>query len=98
MDDLGLLLEELLDVRTNWYHLGLLLKLSIGTLDRIRRDFSDSRDQLLEMLKAWLSPNYVHSWKTLLNALRSRTVGASQLADHLEIKYCLVEDMYKSKH
>ena len=102
LDDLGLLLEELLGVRTNWYYLGLLLKLSTGTLDGIKRDFPNPRDQLLEILKTWLrtsyNRSYNHRWKTLLDALRSRSVGASQLADHLEAKYCRLKDVHESKH
>ena len=98
MDDLGLLLEELLDVHTNWYHLGLQLKQNFGTLDGIRERFPDPRDQLLEMLKFWLRTADKPSWKTLTDALRSRNVGESQLADDLETKYCLVEDTLESKH
>ena len=97
MDDLHLLLEELLDVRTQWYHLGLLLKLDFWSLDRIR-DIPDPRDQLLEMLKTCLTTGVNTSWKALTNALRSRLLGASQLADRLEAKYCLVEDTVEGKH
>ena len=97
LDDLGLLLEELLDVQTKWYNLGLQLKLTVSTQERIRRDFSDPRDQFLQMLISWLSPGYNY-WKTLTDALRSRNVGASQLADRLEAKYCPPKDMQESKH
>ena len=97
-DDLALLLEELLSVRAKWYHLGLQLKVRIGALDSIREQFTGPRDQLLEMLKTWLTTTDNPSWKTLTDALRSRSVGESQLADHLETKYCLVEDMQESKH
>ena len=96
MDDLGLLLEELLDVQHNWYPLGLQLKLRTETLDSIRQRFSDPTCQLLEMLKVWLTTADNPSWKTLTDALRN--VEASQLADDLEAKYCLVEDMHESKH
>ena len=75
-----------------WYHLGLQLKVTIGTLDRIRSQFTDRRDQLLEMLKTWLTTSDNTSWKTLTDALRSRSVGTSQLASVLETKYCLVEE------
>ena len=92
MDDLGQVMEEVLDVSAQWYHLGLQLKLKTGTLDRIRTQFSDPRDQLLEMLKTWLTTSDNTSWKTLTDALRSRSVGASQLAGVLETKYCLVEN------
>ena len=75
-----------------WYHLGLQLKVRTGTLDRIRSQFTDPRDQLLEMLKVWLTTSGNTSWKTLKNALASRSVGASQLASVLETKYCVMEE------
>ena len=93
LDDLGLLLEELLDVQTKWYNLGLQLNLTVSTQERIRRDFSDPRDQFLQMLISWLSTGYEPSWTSLTDALRSRNVGACQLADRLEAKY-----MHEGKH
>ena len=89
--DLGHVLEEVLDVSAQWYLFGLQLNLSIGTLDRIRAQFSDPRDQLLEMLKTWLNTSDCTSWKILTDALKSRSVGACQLAGLLETKYCRVE-------
>ena len=83
---------EVLDISTQWYHLGLQLKVTIGTLDKIRTQFHDPRDQLLEMLKTWLTTSDNTSWKTLTDALKSRSVGASQLASVLERKHCLVEE------
>ena len=96
LDDLRLLLEKLLDVK--WYHLGLLLKVRVEKLDGIRAQFRDPRDQLLEMLKTWLITSDNPSWKSLTDALRSQTVGASQLAGVLEAKYCRPKDMQESKH
>ena len=108
MDDLGLLLEELLFVSELWYRLGLELKVRPETLetiaaqfsDRIREQFSNSKDQLLEMLKTWLTTSDNTSWKTLTDALRSRIVRKSDLADILDAKYCLVEGtvLHESKH
>ena len=92
LDDLGLLLEEVLDVSAQWYHLGLQLKVRIGTLDRIRVQFPDTRDQLLEMLKTWFTTSDNTSWNILTDALRSQSVGASNLAGVLETKYSLVEE------
>ena len=91
MDDIGCVLEEVLDVSARWYHLGLQLNMRIGTLDRIKVQSPDPRDQLLEMLKTWLTTSDNTSWKTLTNALRSQSVGASHLAGVLETKYSLVE-------
>ena len=79
-----------------WFHLGLQLKVKIGTLYRIQAQFSAHRDQLREMLKTWLTTSDNSSWKTLTEALRSRSVGASQLASVLETKYCLVETRFPS--
>ena len=91
-NDLGRVLDEVLDVSAHWYPLGLQLQVRISTLDGIRIQFQNPRDQLLEMLKVWLTTSDNTSWKTLTDALRSRSVGASQLARVLEIKYCLVEE------
>ena len=74
-----------------WYDLGLQLKVRTGTLDGIRAEFNAPKHQLREMLKAWLNTGDNPSWKTLIDALRSRMVGASQLAAALETKYCPVE-------
>ena len=81
-----------------WYHLGLLLRMTSMTLARIREQFPDPRDQLREMLKTWLTTADKPSLKTLTDALRSSYMGGGQLASHLEAKYCLVEDTLESKH
>ena len=91
-NDLGEVLEEILDISAKWYLLGLQLKLKIGTLDSIQAQFPDIKRQLLEMLKTWLNTSDNTTWKTLTVALRSQSVGASQLAGVLEAKYCLVEE------
>ena len=98
MDDLGLLLEELLDIHVRWYNLGLQLNLKPGTLETIRAQFSDFRDQLREMLNTWLCTSNNTSWKALTNALKSPTMGESQLAGGLETKYCQMEDLHERKH
>ena len=85
------MLEEILDVAADWYDLGLQLKVRTGTLKSIRTEFSVPKHQLREMLNAWLTTGDNPSWKTLIDALRSRMVGASQLAAALEIKYCPAE-------
>ena len=90
MDDLGLLLREV-DMSTAWYDLGLQLKIKSGTLDRIQADFNVAKHQLREMLKTWLITGDDPNWITLTTALRSRMVGASQLAAVLETKYCLID-------
>jgi len=98
LDDLDLLQEELLKVCEQWYHLGLQLKVSTGMLDRIKAQFSDSKDRLLETLKTWLTTSDNPSWKTLTDALKSRSVSKHRMAGYLESKYCPMKDMLESKH
>ena len=98
LDDLGLLLEELMDVCHQWDKLGLHLHLGVETVDRIKEQFSSSRDRLLEVLKTWLTTGDYPSWKTISDALRSPRVRANRLAGSLESKYCLTKDMHESKH
>ena len=82
------MLEEVLDVAAQWYNLGLKLKVRTGRLNSIRTEFNTPEDQLREMLNAWLTAGDNPSWKTLIDALGSKMVGASQLAATLEKKYC----------
>ena len=83
-----------------WYELGLELNLKSKTLNRVygHPQSHDPRDQLLEVLKTWLTTSDNPSWKTLTDALKSPRVGANRLAGGLERKYCLTKDMRESKH
>ena len=74
-----------------WYDLGLQLNVKVGKLNSIRTEFNTTKHQLREMLNAWLTSSDNASWKTLINALKSRSVGASQLAGDLKAKYCPVK-------
>ena len=76
----------------HWYTLGLQLQVRTSTLDSIRVQFQNPRYQLLEMLKTWLTTSDNTSWKTLTDALASRSVGASQLASVLERKHCVMKE------
>lgn len=91
LDDLGHVLEEVLDISAEWYNLGLQLCVRVGKLNSIRTEFNTTKDQLREVLNAWLSTSKNPSWKTLIDALKSRIVGASRLAGDLETKYCPVK-------
>ena len=80
-----------MDVSAQWFLLGLQLKVKIGTLESIQTQFAEPKRQLLEMLKTWLTTSDNTTWIALTNALRSQSVGASQLAGELEKKYCQVK-------
>ena len=75
VDDLSEVLIALKDV-TDWYTLGIHLRLKASTLDRIRHDFKDGRYAKEEMIKLWLEqdpesivPGSTATWKTLVKAL-----------------------------
>jgi len=91
LDDLGHVLEEVVDISAEWYNLGLKLSVRVGKLNSICTEFNTTKDRLREVLNAWLSTSENPSWKTLIDALKSRIVGASQLAGDLETKYCPVK-------
>ena len=86
-------------MRVKWYPLGIYLRVRIGTLDRIKVQFRDPRDQLREMLKTWLTTSDNPSWEMLIDALNSPGVQDFMLADFLEAKYCLMKEtkVYESK-
>ena len=75
----------------DWYDLGLQLKVKTRNLDSIKAEFGVPKHQLREMLKAWLTSSENPTWKNLIDALRSESVGAKNLATILEAKYYLVE-------
>ena len=85
------MLEGVLDAAAQWYNLGLKLKVKTATLESIQEDFTATQHRLREILKAWLNTADNPSWKTLIDALKSPLVGASQLASVLEAEYCPVE-------
>ena len=62
---------------TDWYTLGIHLKMKVSTLDRIRDDFRNGRHAKEEMLKYWLEQDpgstvfgSEATWKALVQALR----------------------------
>ena len=90
VDDLGDVLEETLSSSTEWYNIGLRLKVPVAKLDGIGSEFSNPGKCLREVLKEWLkgAAGARPSWEVLVETLRSQTVGETQLADQLEAKYC----------
>ena len=86
--DLLNVMEELADVRAKWYNIGLGLGLSVGTLDGIKADHSNTLDCLREALKTWLKTLPPPTWSKVVKALKTQTVAEASLAAHLERKYC----------
>ena len=92
MSDLSCVREELLDVSSKWFDIGLKLQLSVGALERVRDQYPDPSTALREMLLLWLKKvNPTPTWEGLACALESRTVGEPRLAEQLRTKYCKTE-------
>ena len=92
MSDLSCVREELLDVSTKWFDIGLKLKLSVGALERVRDQYPDPSTSLREMLLHWLKTvDPPPTWEGLACSLESRTVGEPRLAEQLRTKYCKTE-------
>ena len=88
IDDLKVLQEELIDVSSKWYNIGLQLNLQAGDLDNIKlTEHVDVRSCLCEMLKMWLRRGHP-TWQLLVKALNSRSVSENDLAKQLKRKYC----------
>ena len=83
-----ILQEELVDVSSKWYNIGLHLDLLPGDLDNIKlTEHVDVRSCLCEMLKLWLKRGHP-TWHLLVKALNSRSVSEMDLAKQLKRKYC----------
>ena len=91
-DDLAEVYKEILEVRGDWYNIGLELKVPLKDLDRIKFTHSDNAKCLREVLQMWLTRKIPGeespSWRSLTKALRSPSIGKPLLADELERKYC----------
>ena len=99
LEDLGEVLVELLQVRSKWYDVGILLKVPVDTLDGIEARYDDPKDRLREVLKPWLkkAAKSQPTWRTLVEMLRNGLVDEPRIADQLEAKYCPAPDREQGK-
>ena len=88
VDDLVDVQREIFEVCTKWYDIGLQLKIPVYELERIDKIHTDPRVKLREVLIFWLKSIEPDAhWRTLVTALRDRTVAEDRLANELERKY-----------
>ena len=99
VDDLPVVMEELNNIHAKWDDIGLQLRITVGTLDAIKEQYDDASHCLRETLTTWLktcpSPP---TWKSIVDALRSSTLGEVRLAADLEQKYCSTQDTATHHH
>ena len=81
--------EVLHDVKTKWKPIGTQLKLSRPTLRCIEdRCKGDPEEAFTEMMDEWLKNADDASWRAIVKALHSRSVGESRLARNVELHKC----------
>lgn len=74
-------------VSTVWYELGIQLGVPHYTLDEIKcNNKDDVRGCCREAFKYWCNSNTYASWKDLLKALESDSVGRASLAEDIRRK------------
>jgi len=78
--------EVAVEVDSDWFSIGIQLKLNHNLLKRIEADNPKSvRRCCAEMFAEWLSQDAKASWSTLVAALTSKSVAKLQLAETLRI-------------
>ena len=97
--ELSELLNQLHCVAYKWYDIGLFLKpkIACGTLENIRSNYRGvPRDCLRAMLSCWLKEdNPKPSWEGVVAALKESFIGEKELAQTLEVTYCMKASEYQ---
>lgn len=89
IQNLTLVNDEIRSARAKWYHLCLSLQLDPDELDSIERSCRGSPDDCLTAaLKVFLKrANPKPTWKMIVDALSSPSVGFGMLAEQIQKKY-----------
>ena len=86
--DLTDVLSFCYEARSNWYNIGLMLRISDDELDSIENDNpKDSSKCFRKMLQHWLKSDLDRTWKSLADALGSNLVQQSSLCSNILEKY-----------
>ena len=81
VSDLVPVLEATIQV-TDWYTLGLKLRLPVHVLDTIRCDGYDETDRKRRMMLKWMDTG-VASWSSLVEALKSPLINKKGVAEQI---------------
>ena len=89
---LRIVLEELHGTHSKWKDIGIFLEIEHSTLDKIGTEHKSSiADCNREMLTEWLR-NGEATWKKLVKALKSKTVGLIKKAESIQRNHCRHRD------
>ena len=87
-EDVKVVQESLWEVRSKWRNLGIQLDMKPGDLEAIGERSSNPDDCFTDCILCWLKQgNPPPTWRAVIKALRSPTVGFQGLAEELEIEY-----------
>ena len=87
--NLSQILEEILEARSKWSKLGLVLNVPFLDPGMLRDGSKPHEEGLKEVLEGWLNVTDPRpTWGALVKALRNPIVGETKLAERLEKKYC----------
>ena len=97
--ELGLkaLYEALYEIRSKYASFGIQLGLEKSEIDDIEAQKGDPGRYLLEILSICLKRAKPLTWNDIYNALTSKCVNESKLAEEIRAKYLLVSDSSESK-
>ena len=72
-----------------WKQVAIQLGLSMGEIKTIQRDGDDCFDRFMAVFDHWQrSSCKLYDWKTIITALKSRSVNENKLADELQREFC----------
>ena len=87
-------MNELHEVRADWYDLGVQLRMATSDLDVVKLEYmNDSKKCLRQMLSDWLTKTAPSppSWQRVVDALCSRSIDRPALAEKIRRTYCSQE-------
>ena len=84
-EDVGKVLEELLDAHNQAHLLGLMMNVKPRDVEAIQATYQDPKDRLLHIIIAFLKQAEPRpTWRAIVNALKSPVVGLTALARRVE--------------
>ena len=86
-DDLKVVIDALVPVAGKYEFFGIQIGVYINEVDEIRRQFADSRQCLLRILRIRLGKTPALTWNDIDTALRSKSVNESGLANDIQKEY-----------
>ena len=82
-------MEEIIEAQNKSYVLGLKLKLPHYIVESIHKTHLEPQDRLLHILIEFTNRDDPKpTWRLIVDALKGRAVGLTELAKRMELKYC----------